>query len=77
MSERITNETLSARTHNLNRRLKDADRCVVYQARNGHIGLDEGRPSDGAIIRTLTVGTKREVAEFLHAMMVGIDMARA
>jgi hypothetical protein len=24
----------------------------------------------------ITAGTKREVADFLHAMMVGIDMSR-
>ena len=76
MGERITNETLNARCHNVNRRLAGTGRNVFTQSRNGHTALDEGRVSDGETIRTITVGTKREVADFLHAMMVGIDLSR-
>jgi hypothetical protein len=50
---------------------------VFVQGRNGGYGLDELRLSDGATIRTITFGTKREIADFLHAMMVGMDMLRA
>ena len=73
-TERITNETLKARVHNVNRRLMYTDTILLTEGRNGHTALDEGRKSDGAIIRTVTCGTKREIADFLHAMMVGIDL---
>lgn len=76
MSDRVTIETLKARCHSVNHRLANTDSIVFFQGRNGGYGLDEGRKSDGATIRTLTFGTKREVADFLHAMMVGIDLAR-
>ena len=74
--ERITNETIAARRHNVNRRLTLAgvDRNVFTQRRNGAMGLDEMRPSDGAVVRSLAFGTKREIADFLHAMMTGMDM---
>ena len=75
MSERITATTLDARVENLNRRLELSGRFVMWNQRNGSVGLDEYRVCDDACIRTLTVGTKREVADFLHAMMVGIDMS--
>jgi hypothetical protein len=74
MTDRITNKTLDNRVENLNRRLCLTDRHVEWNARSGNIGLDEYRGRD--CIRTLAVGTKREVADFLHAMMVGIDMSR-
>ena len=75
MSDRITQKDLDARVGNVNRRLASTGLSVNAQGRNGYIGLDEYR--DGHVQRTITAGTKREVAEFLHAMMVGIDMARA
>ena len=72
MSERITQKDLSARVGNVNRRLRATGLSVCDQGRNGHTALDEYR--DGQATRTLTAGTKREVADFLHAMMVGMDM---
>jgi len=80
MNDRVTKDTLNRRTGNLNRRLRDLGggpdgRHVQWQGRNGHVGLDE---YDGTTcVRTLTVGTKREIADFLHAMMVGIDLGYA
>lgn len=68
---------LDARCQNVNRRIEASGRMVWTQSRNDYIGLDEAYIETGAIIRTITVGTKREVAEFLHAMMVGIDLSRA
>ena len=84
MSERVTRANLEQRADNVNRRLRHTDRFVVVQGRNGYIGLDEyermpnfqGRTRADQMVRTLTVGTKREVGDFLHAMMVGIDLAR-
>ncbi len=65
---------------------------VQIQQRNGYVGLDLFRRDPDATINlpdsvpgrgygwicqsTITVGTKREVGEFLHAMMVGIDLSR-
>jgi len=74
MSERITSATLDNRCANLNRRLKPNARHVEWQGRNGHICLDEYRDAD--CLRTLVVGTKRQVADYLHAMMVGVDLSR-
>jgi len=82
--DRITRSDLLARMHNVNRRLNPGvdvaewahhGRYVFVESRNGHTALDEYHGSE--CVRTLTVGTKREVADFLHAMMVGIDLSRA
>jgi len=80
--ERITKDTLNQRAQNVNRRLRPEgapasvrEHHVYPEYRNGHVALDEYR--DGACVRTITVGTKREVADFLHAMMVGIDLSRS
>lgn len=69
------------RSENVNRRINhgwatDGFRHhVQVEYRNGHVAVDE---YEGDIcLRTLTVGTKREVADFLHAMMVGIDLSHA
>jgi hypothetical protein len=72
--ERITQKTLDLRVGNVNRRLEGTGLSVNAQSRNGWTGLDEYR--DGKVQRMITAGTKREVADFLHAMMVGIDMSR-
>jgi hypothetical protein len=72
MSERITQRDIDMRVGNVNRRLAPTGLSVNAQGRNGYTGLDEYR--DGHVQRTLTAGTKREVADFLHAMMVGMDM---
>ena len=74
MSERITQRDLDERCTNLNHRLTNGRR-VETQGRNGYIGLDEFE-RDGSMLRTITCGTKREIGEFLHAMMVGIDLSR-
>ena len=74
--ERITNQTLAERLHHLNRRyvLAGVDRAVFTEALNGHVTLSEFRPSDPFVRRTIAVGTKRQVADFVHAMTVGIDL---
>jgi len=82
--DRITKDVLNERVRNVNRRLNpgktpvEFDRYVLTQGRNGATALDEYRREGTKMVclRTITVGTKREVAEFLHAMMVGIDLAR-
>jgi hypothetical protein len=85
MTDRITKKQLDERVKNLNRRLNptltdstipfhEEARYVQIQGRNGYTALDEYQGL--ACVRTITVGTKREVADFLHAMMVGIDLSR-
>lgn len=75
MSERITAEDVAARVANVNRRMAERDVTVRYaeQYRNGYCALDRWDVETGSILATVTVGTKREVAEFLHAMMVALD----
>lgn len=90
MSERITRANLETRVENLNRRLKTTTtHFVAIEGRNGYVALDECMWEDGkvtpgnprslprlVVLRNITVGTKREIADFLHAMMVGIDLSR-
>ena len=45
------------------------------QGRYGYIGLDRYRRRDGAMMSTITAGTKREIADFLRAAMVALDDA--
>lgn len=84
--ERITRQNVEDRVDNVNRRMESRGSSVRYTAegRNGYIGLDRiritpeqpGRLGERWHIEsTVTCGTKREVAEFLHAMMVALDDA--
>jgi hypothetical protein len=81
MSERITIEDVRERAVNLNRRLNGSGRSVIPEQRNGSVALDEYSVNSenrfDACLRTITLGTKREIYDFLHAMMVGIDLSRA
>ncbi len=81
MSETITKQTLETRAQNVNRRLRPEGQpfsvkghYVYVQYQNGGAELQEY--DGGACQRALTFGTKREVADFLHAMMVGMDMRK-
>jgi hypothetical protein len=88
MSERMTRANLEERAKNLNRRIESTGRKVIVQGRNGYWGLDEYAVEHDdsfparfnipkfTMLRTITTGTKREVGDFLHAMMVGIDLSR-
>lgn len=84
MTKGITLDNLKARCENVNRRLEGTGRFVMVQGRNGYIGLDEyaerldvgDRTYPHQMVRNITCGTKREVGDFLHAMMVGIDLSR-
>jgi hypothetical protein len=82
--ERITRANVDARCANVNRRM--ASRGSVYryavEGRNGGIGLDrcyadspDNAVPGSTIVSTVTFGTKREIADFLHAMMVALDDA--
>ena len=72
---RITRHDLEERAANVNRRIESTGRIVSVQGRNGYVGLDE-YTSDGAMVRTITCGTTREIGDFLFAMMAGIDLSR-
>lgn len=74
-TDRITVRDLETRAANVNRRIESSGRHVEVQGRNGGYSIDEYRGGD--CIRLIRAGTKREMAEFLHAMMVGIDLARS
>ncbi len=68
--ERITNQNLAERRHAVNRALvlSGATDFIFTQGRNGYTGLDLA-DKDGSCLRTLTVGTKREVYEYMGAML--------
>ncbi len=68
--ERVTNENLSNRVTAANRQLQVAGvgGQFVAQGRNGYTGLDYC-DSIGTVIRTLTCGTKREVYDYLGAVI--------
>lgn len=69
--ERVSVDNIALRCENLNRRLSNG-RSIHVQGRNGYV--DEYNAE--VLVRTITVGSKKEVADFLHAMMVGIDLSR-
>lgn len=75
MADRITLANVETRVQNVNRRLESRGAPVRWaiEGRSGHIGLDRIRVSDGAALATITAGTKREIADFLHAAMVALD----
>jgi hypothetical protein len=76
MQERITRANVDERCANVNRRMEQRGSIVRYaaQGRNGYIGLDRYHAGETWNMQsTVTCGTKREVAEFLHAMMVALD----
>ena len=76
MGERITRADLDTRVANLNRRMEHHGSNARYavQGRNGHIGLDRYLAGENFNMQgTVTVGTKREIGDYLHAMMVVLD----
>lgn len=79
--ERITKDAMHEAAQNVNRRLRPVGtpasvrgHYVLAQGRCGYVGLDEY--VDGACVRTIMTGTKREVTNYLRAMCAGIDMFR-
>ncbi len=80
-ADRITRANVDERCANVNRRMESRGSLIRYavQARNGSIALDrttvEGleRHTSLDLVR---VGTKSEIAEFLHAMITALDDAR-
>jgi hypothetical protein len=74
--ERVTQKTLDQRIENLNRRMEQRGSRYRYstEGRYGYTGLDRDS-IDGKRVDTVRIGTKREVAELLHAMMVVLDDA--
>jgi hypothetical protein len=74
VSERVTIQSVRDRAANLNRRIESTGRHVEVEQRNGYVALDEYLGT--AAVTTITIGTKGEIADFLHAMIVGIDLAR-
>lgn len=73
MSERLAIARL--RVSGLNRRIESTGRHVEIQQRNGHVALDEYRGE--SCVRLITVGTASEIATYLDAMIVGVDLSRA
>ena len=85
MTERITRQNVDDRCRNLNRRMIELGARVGYiaEGRNGYIGLDRYEVIEqnsgytyGACLSNVVCGTKREIADFLHAMMVALDDAK-
>jgi hypothetical protein len=77
MSDRITRPNVDERCANVNRRMESRGSRIRYtvEGRNGYLGLD--RYIGEVCQSTVTVGTKGELGEFLHAMMVALDDAKA
>ncbi len=72
--EPVTKENLQARAANYNARIAASGRHIEVQGRNGGFSIDEYRGTE--CLRHIRAGTKREMYEFLHAMMVGYDLPR-
>ena len=76
MSDRITKEHLQTRCGNLNRRMESRDSAYRYEVsgRNGYTCIDRTYP-DGTNVSFVAAGTKGEIGQYLHLMMVAIDDA--
>lgn len=74
--DRITKADLLERVENVNRRMAHRGSRVRYQVegRYDYTALDRA-DADGNVQSTVRCGTKREIGEFLHAMMVALDDA--
>lgn len=80
MTDRVTTDTVIARCDNVNRRMESRGSTIRYsfEGRNGYIALDALKVADEPepyMLRTVTVGTKREIADYLSAMIVALDDA--
>ncbi len=76
MTDRVTKSTLETRVDNLNRRMESRGSIYRYavQGRNSYTALDR-MTREGATDSLVILGTKREIADYLHLMMVVLDDA--
>lgn len=76
MSDRITKEHLQARAANLNGRMESRGSGFRYEVsgRNGYTAIDRTYP-DGTNVSFVAAGTKTEIGQYLHLMMVALDDA--
>ena len=76
MSDRITIADVRERCENLNRRMERRGSAVRYsvERRYDYVGLDRTNIR-GDVQSTVRCGSKREIGELLHAMMVALDDA--
>jgi hypothetical protein len=87
MPDRITREHVEARCANLNRRMVQRGSIVRYsiEQRNSYTAIDRHHidplatdvewPRNWQMVSHVFAGTKREVADFLHAGMTVLDDA--
>jgi hypothetical protein len=66
MSDRITTKNVDARAEAVNRNLRD-ELHIVPNGRNGYTALD--LCDAHGVVRMLTAGTKREVYDYMSAMI--------
>ena len=73
--ERVTDTMLAncSKWINLALQAKGSTAVLVCQGRNGHTALDL-YDRDGRCLRTLAVGTRREILSHLHAIRTGMDL---
>ncbi len=81
MSDRITRANVDERCANVNLRMESRGSIIRYavQARNGSIALDRTTAKGlerHTSLDLVRIGTKAEIAEFLHAMMTALDDSR-
>lgn len=68
--DRITKQNIERRTEAVNRLLSGVR--VVPQGRNGYVGLD--LYAEGEMVRNLTVGSKREVYDYMGGMLAALEL---
>lgn len=73
--DKITVAYLDRVAADINLSLRDHDRQVSVQGRNGRTALDLYRRSTGECLDTLLVGTKREVYTYLAGMSKAQSLA--
>ena len=77
MSERVTRASLDERCANLNRRMAQRGAHVRYTVghRYDYYAIDRCDTSGMVLSGPVVAGTKRELADWLHAGMVVLDDA--
>ncbi len=78
MADKITATSLNGREEVLNASLaaRNVESRVAWQGRNGYVALDL-LDSHGNAMRNMTVGTNREVYDFMDAMVQALGLVNA
>lgn len=74
MTDTITHDSLEQRCENVNRRMESRSSIIRYTLEfSDRVGILRTNEEGTIVHDAVRYGTKAEMAEFLHAMMVALD----